>query len=82
MQTVSPGDSLYKAWDAQLRGCGETRDRVAAAIRELLDRVEFGGATLDGTSAMNLIDQGKELIAQIKTLAGESAPPSSPACHT
>ncbi|MDQ6841185.1 MAG: hypothetical protein M3025_02030 [Actinomycetota bacterium] len=82
VQTASSGDSVYQAWDAQLRGCGETRDRVAAAIRALLDRVEFGGATLDGTSAMKLIDQGQELVAQIKTLAGESAPPSSPACHT
>jgi hypothetical protein len=82
VQTASPGDSRYRAWDAQLRGCGESRDALVAPIRELLDRVEFGGATLDGARAVKLIDQGKKLIAQIKMLAGESAPPATPACHT
>jgi hypothetical protein len=81
VQTTSPGDAVYNAWDGQLRGCGEARNAVADAIKVLLDRASFAGAALDAGRAMKLIDASTRLIDQIKALASGTAPPATPACH-
>ncbi len=81
VQTRSPGDAEYQAWDAQLRVCGNSRDAIAAQIKARLDAVEFGGATLDPATGGRLIAESRRLISQMQTLAADSAPPAAAACH-
>jgi hypothetical protein len=81
VQTSSPGDGQYLAWDEQLQRCGSARDAVAGQIKTLLDNVEFGGATLDQATASTLIGEGQTLIAQLQALSRQSTPPASPTCH-
>jgi hypothetical protein len=81
VETTSPGDAVYRAWDKQLSTCGEARNSVAEAITGLIDRAEFGGAALDAGLAMRLVDRSKTLLDQIRALASASVPPAMPACH-
>ena len=48
---------------------------VADAVKGLLDRASFAGATLDSGGAMKLIDRSRTLIDQIRALASDGVPP-------
>jgi hypothetical protein len=81
VQTTSPGDSVYAAWDQQLRACGVARNAVADAIKGLIDRAVFAGASLDAAAAARLIDRSRALLGQIEALSTDAVPPATSACH-
>jgi hypothetical protein len=81
VDTNSPGDAEYLAWDNQLQRCGSSRDTVAGQIKTVLDNVEFGGAALDQAMASTLISESQTLISQLQALSQQSTPPATTACH-
>ena len=81
VETSSPGDAEYLAWDNQLQRCGSSRDTVAGQIKTVLDNVEFGGAALDQAIASTLISESQTLISQLQALSQQNTPSATTACH-
>ncbi len=57
-----PGDAIYRQCTAQLTRLGTQRDAVGAAIRALLDGVEFGGGSINPLVAANLLNQAQRVL--------------------
>jgi hypothetical protein len=65
----SGGDSTYTSIENELVQLGAARDALAAQMQAALTGAEFGGQTLSGKTARELIRAGNHLLAQADALA-------------
>jgi hypothetical protein len=70
VQSVSPGDRVYQAFDAQLQACATQRDALAAQMAAALNGAGFGGQPIGTGLASRLNAHAENLIADMHRLAG------------
>ena len=83
MLEVSPSsnDSAYANTESQLQACKQQRTALVSVIQTALQKAESGQEPVSDHRARDLVGQADRLIADAKTLAGASTPPSSTVCN-
>jgi hypothetical protein len=72
----SSNDGAYTATDSQLQACESRRASLVGQIQSVLQAAERGQAPVSEWEDRYLIGRADRLIADTKTLAGTSTPPS------
>ena len=76
----SSNDTAYTGTTSQLQACESRRTSLVGQIQPVLEAAEGGKAPVSSWQAFNLIGQADKLIADAKTLAASSTPPSHTVC--
>ncbi|MCL2770590.1 MAG: hypothetical protein FWD42_10880, partial [Solirubrobacterales bacterium] len=80
VQTASPGERVYRAFDAQLQSCATQRNALAAQMASDLNGAGFGGQSVPAVDAARLSVHASELIADMHRLSLMQVPPEHMIC--
>jgi hypothetical protein len=78
--SLSPDNSVYDGFNAQLADCQAQRAPVAAAMKADLNNAMFANANIDPMAWNALVTQGNALIADMQSLSQDSTPPAQNVC--
>ena len=65
IESNAAGDQDYTVLESQLSQLTDSRNAIAALMRDVLARAAFGGEALNEQKALTLIDQGQGLLDQV-----------------
>jgi hypothetical protein len=80
LASKSTNDATYTGTDSQLAACEGARTNLVGQIQSVLQAAETGAAPVPEWEAHYLIWRADRLIADSKTLAAASTPPSKAVC--
>ncbi len=71
LSSAAPNDSTYKQLEGQLTTITSKRDALASQMIEILEGAEFDGQAVNTQTALSLVQQAKNLLNQVNTLASQ-----------
>jgi hypothetical protein len=72
---LSADDATFNSLQKELSGDGSARDALAAQFQAVLSGPMFGGPRFDNAQAVQLMKQGRALLAQVQAQAASAAHP-------
>ncbi|MHB8694651.1 MAG: collagen-like triple helix repeat-containing protein [Solirubrobacteraceae bacterium] len=78
--STSPSDVVAQGFDAQLNSCNTARNQLVSQIQPMLQNAEFGGQPIDDSTALGLMTQSYNLLANMHSLSQMAVPPNYTVC--